>query len=117
ISSSSDEKYTKVEDNSILHITFENEIQDRSSNNPFENFDFNKFESRNPFGLNDILKNIEKAEKDEKIKGIFIDLDGLKASMATTEEIRNALLQFKESGKFIISYSERYGQNEYYLSS
>lgn len=117
ISSSSDEKYAKVEDNSILHITFENEIQDRSSNNPFENFDFNKFESRNPFGLNDILNNIEKAETDEKIRGIFIDLTRLKASMATTEEIRNALLEFKKSGKFILSYSESYGQNEYYLSS
>lgn len=117
ISAGSEEQYTKVEDNSILHITFENEIQDRDSDNPFENFDFNKFESRNPLGLNHILNNIEKAKADEDIKGIFIELTHLKASMATTEEIRNALLDFKESGKFIISYSESYGQNEYYLSS
>ena len=117
VASGSDEEYTKVEDSSILHITFENEIQDRSSDNPFENFDFNKFESRNPSGLNDILNNIEKAKADDKIKGIYIDLTQLKASMATVEEIRNALVEFKESEKFIISYSESYGQSEYYLSS
>lgn len=117
ISASSEDESVKVKENSILHITLENEIRDRASNNPFENFDLNTFESRSPIGLNDILNNLEKAASDKNIKGIFLDLEGLKANMATTEEIRKALLKFKESGKFIISYAENYRQREYYLAS
>lgn len=117
VSASSEMDAVKVEKNSILHITFEEEIQDRASNNPFENFDFANFESHVPMGLNNILDNLEKAASDENIKGIFLDLEMVKANMATSEEIRKALLKFKESGKFIISYAENYGQNEYYLAS
>lgn len=117
VSASSEMDAVKVEKNSILHITFEEEIQDRASNNPFENFDFANFESHVPMGLNNILDNLEKAASDENIKGVFLDLEMVKANMATSEEIRKALLKFKESGKFIISYAENYGQNEYYLAS
>ncbi|HEY0771577.1 MAG TPA: signal peptide peptidase SppA, partial [Sphingobacteriaceae bacterium] len=68
-------------------------------------------------GLNDILASIKKAKTDDHIKGIYLDLTSLQAGQATVEEIRNALLDFKNSGKFIYSYSEVYAQNAYYLAS
>ncbi len=118
IASSSDEsKEPTIADNSVLHLRFENQIKDRPSNNPFENFDFNTFEDRTPLSLKSIIDNIEKAKQDDRIKGIYLDVPSLKADMATTEEIRKALEDFKSDGKFIVSYSENYGQGEYYLAS
>ena len=71
----------------------------------------------NILGLNDILANIKKAKTDENIKGIYIEIGMISAGFATREEIRNALLDFKESGKFITTYSEIYTQGSYYLAS
>lgn len=117
IASSTDSKEPSISENTILHIKLENRIQDRPSNNPFESFDFGSFESKTPMGLKNIIDNISKAKVDERIKGIYLDIPYLQASMANVEEIRNSLIDFKESGKFIVSYSENYGQNEYYLAS
>ncbi len=110
-------KTAKVEDNSVLQIKLENTIQDRTSDNPFENFNFETFEAEENIGLDHILKNIEKAKNDNRIKGIYLDLTSLDAGMATVEEIRNALNDFKKSKKWIISYSEIYTQKTYYLAS
>jgi len=117
ISSTQDSKKVEISENSILHLKLDKEIKDRPGNNPFENFDFSSFEDRTPLGLKSIIDNIKKAKSDDKIKGIYLNVANLKANMATTEELRNALLDFKSSGKFILSYSENYSQNEYYLSS
>ncbi len=68
-------------------------------------------------GLNDILANIKKAKTDDNIKGIFLDESYIESQEATTEEIRNALIDFKTSGKFVIAYSEVYTQGFYYLAS
>ena len=107
----------KIAQNSVLHIQFENAIKDRPSNNPFENIDFNTFENKTPLSLKNILDNIKKAKSNDDIKGIYLDIASLQANMANIEEIRNELIDFKESGKFIVSYSENFGQSEYYLSS
>ena len=107
----------KIAQNSVLHIQFENAIQDRPSNNPFENIDFNTFENKTPLSLKNILDNIKKAKSNDDIKGIYLDIASLQANMENIEEIRNELIDFKESGKFIVSYSENFGQSEYYLSS
>jgi protease IV len=118
VSSSVDDKPLKLKNNSVLHITLNQPIKERSPKNPFQNFDFTSFESRNTLGLDDILKNIEKAKTDKNIKGIFLEITSVNAGIATVEEIRNALLDFKkESHKFIVSYSEIYTQKAYYLSS
>lgn len=117
ISSAEDNDAPKIAQNSILHIQFENAIQDRPSNNPFENIDFNTLENKTPLSLKNILDNIKKAKSNENIKGIYLDISSLQANMASVEEIRNELIDFKESGKFIVSYSENFGQSEYYLSS
>lgn len=115
--SKDNKKATKVESNSVLHIKLNNPIQDRTSDNPFENFNFETFEPSNNLGLDQILKNIEKAKNDDRIKGIYLDLTSINTGMATVEEIRDALNDFKKSKKWIISYSEVYTQKTYYLAS
>ncbi len=107
----------KISKNSILHLKFETEIVDRGGRNPFESFDFMSGRPSQVVGLNEILENIRKAKEDDKISGIYLDLSGIQAGLATIEEIRNALDDFKESEKFIVSYSEVYRQNAYYLAS
>jgi protease IV len=114
---SSSSQVIDVSSNSILKLDFKNEIMDRASNNPFENFDFSDFKTSHQLGLNEILKDIKKAKEDENITGIFLDLSTISAGIATVDEIRNALIDFKKSKKFIISYSEFYTQKSYYLAS
>lgn len=116
-SSADNKKAPEIGENSILHLQLDKQIRDRPSNDPFENFDFFTMEDRSPLGLANIIENIEKAAENDKIKGIYMDIDGLQANLSSTDAIRRALLKFKESGKFIVSYSESYGQNEYYLNS
>lgn len=116
--SSSKQKDTEIKENSVLYVKLDKPIVDRASKNPFANFNFGSMEADVKIGLwDDILENIEKAKTDEKIKGIFLDLSVIPAGIGTIEEIRNALLDFKESEKFIISYSEVYTQKAYYLAS
>lgn len=114
---SSTEKKVDVKENSVLHLKFDYEIKDRTSNNPFENIDFSTFEAQENLGLDLILTNIEKAKTDDRIKGIYLDLTSMRTGMASIEEIRNALKDFKKSGKWIMSYSEVYTQSTYYLAS
>lgn len=113
----SENEVVKVKPHSVLHINWKTLIKDRSTNNPLENFDFASMESKKPSGLNDILKNIDKAIKDSNIDGIFIDMETIPAGMAMSEEIRNKLMEFKESGKFIVSYGNSYDQKGYYFAS
>lgn len=114
---STSEKVVDVKENSVLHLQFDYPIKDRTSNNPFENIDFSTFETHDNLGLDKILTNIEKAKTDSRIKGIYLDLTSMNTGMASLEEIRNALKDFKKSGKWIISYSEVYMQSTYYLAS
>lgn len=106
-----------VKDNSILSMSLSSDIPDKASDNPLSNFDFLSMKSTKLIGLNTILKTIEKAKKDERIKGIYLDLSSVPAGMGSIEEIRNKLLDFKESGKFIIAYSSGYTQKAYYIAS
>lgn len=114
---SSSEELIEVKDNSILYMNLNKEIVDRASNNPFNGFDLGSFQPKTTLGLNDILKAIGNAKEDSKIKGIFMEVDAVNAGAATVNEIRKALVDFKESGKFIISYNDLYGQKAYFLST
>jgi len=107
----------EIRSKSVLNLELNHFIRDRSSKDPFSNFDFQSFSPAKTLGLNEILANIEKAKKDDDIKGIYMDLTFIPTGMATLEEIRNALLDFRESGKFIIGYSDNYIQTSYYLAS
>ena len=115
ISSSSD-KEVAIDENSVLEIKLENPLKERTSKSPFDDLNFD-LSSKRDLGLDDILKNIEKAGKDNDIKGIFLNLSSVNAGMAQLEEIRNALEIFKASKKFIYAYSEDYDQANYYLAS
>jgi protease-4 len=75
------------------------------------------FNGKTAIGLNQILQGIRAAAEDENIKGIYLDVSELQAGIAIIEELRGALLAFRESGKFIISYADSYGQGAYYLAS
>ncbi len=110
-------KEVVVKDNTILHLKLEQQIVDRGSKNPIENFDYMSFKATPQLGLNDILKAIDNAANDERIRGIYIESSTVGSGAATLEEIRLALEKFKESGKFIISYNEGYSQKGYYLAS
>lgn len=103
-----------VRDNSILHLKLDYAIEDRTSNNPF-NLNFDSFRIKP--GLNDIVENINKAKDDARIKGIYLDLLDAPSGLATLSEIRKALDEFRESGKFIFAYSEVLTQKTYYLAS
>jgi len=107
----------EIEENTVLQIKWTSPIQDRGSENPFEDFDFATMESNKPVGLNTILKNIDKATDDPNIEGIFLDMESIPAGVATLSEIREKLEEFKASGKFIVSYANSYDQSAYYLAS
>jgi protease IV len=117
VSSLGEDKKVTVKDNSILVIDLKNEIVDRASDSPFDNFDLGSFSKSSKIGLKTILDNLEKAAEDEKIKGIFIEVNESATGIAVVDEVRKALLRFKESGKFIIAYGDVYGQKSYYLVS
>lgn len=106
-----------IEPHSIVRISFKNQIKDRTPDNPFDGFNFATMESNKPWGLNDILKNIEKAGHDKNVDGIFLDMESVPAGAATLEEIRNKLIAFKKTGKFIYSYGNNYDQSGYYLAT
>jgi len=106
-----------VPSNSILQVSLEEEIHDRPSSDPFNFVNLSKFEIDKKLGLNDVLKSLKKAASDDNIKGILLELGSIPSGLATIEEIRNALIKFKESGKFIISYGEVYSQKAYYMAS
>ncbi|HWZ03229.1 MAG TPA: S49 family peptidase, partial [Mucilaginibacter sp.] len=117
IIASSSEKTVGVEPESVLHIQFNKPITERTPDNPFKDVPFLGLDQDESIGLNDILLNIKKAKTDTNIKGIFLDETEIPVGEATSEEIRNALIDFKKSGKFVIAYSEIYTQGFYYLAS
>lgn len=101
----------------ILEIKLNDRIKERTSKNPFQNLDPLTLKSSSQPGLYDIITGIDKAATDENIKGIYLHNSSLSGGLASIEEIRNALLRFKSSGKFIISYADAYDQSAYYLAT
>lgn len=117
ISSFKDDQAFEVQDGSVLELKFDRPITERSEKNPFENFDFSTFQTEKEYGLNEILKSIEKAAVDDRIDGILLNLSQVQAGIASTKEIRNALKEFRKSGKFLYAYGESYSQGGYYIAS
>ena len=105
---------TFVQDNSILIIDFEGKLTERAEENPLQQI-FN--EASFNYGLNDVIASIKKAKENENIKGIYLHPQYLEASFASLEEIRKALADFKDTGKWIIAYGDQYTQGMYYLAS
>jgi protease-4 len=111
-----DKTYTSKE-NTVLRLNLNGEIKERGVKNPFGTLDLGPLMPKAGVGLNDILANLKKAKADKDIKGIYLEISEPVAGFATLEEIRNALLDFKSSGKFVYAYSEVYSQKAYYLAS
>jgi len=116
IAASSSEKPVETKPNTLLYMRLNDRIVDRAVESPF-NFIPEEFLGVREMGLKDILDNLSKAKKDDKITGVYLQLSVINAGIGTCEEIRNALLDFKESGKFIIAFADVYTQKSYYLAS
>ena len=116
IASGDSSKEVQLDEPHVLRLKLNGAIQDRVEEMPFDLSEITG-QDVNILGLNDILTNIKKAKTDENIKGIYIEMGMISTGFATREEIRNALLDFKKSGKFITTYSEIYTQGSYYLAS
>lgn len=112
---SSSEANVTLKPKTVLYMNLNYDIPERTNSNSLEMyFNVDKIDMA---GMNDILNNIDAAAIDPNIEGIFLDLSTIGTSSANIEEIRNRLISFKESGKFIISYGEAYTQSAYYLAS
>ena len=117
ISSLGTEETVYVKNNSVLEIKINYSIPERSSKEPIIRFGTIPSIEKN-IGLNDLLKTISNAKYDDKIKGIYLDLDNFNAGgMAKLSEIRNSLLDFKESNKFIIAHGNTISEAAYYIAS
>jgi protease-4 len=117
IASSTSKDPVVVEENSLLLANFNAQILDRANEDPFSLLFSGNFMYDEIMGLNQILKDLDKAKTDENIEGVFMKLGTVSAGIATLGEIREAMLDFKESGKFIYAYSSAYTQKSYYLAS
>lgn len=118
IGSFESKKGTKVEDNSVLTIKFDRPIVDRGGSKRFEFNGPNDFSMYQELGLQGILDGLEQAKHDERIQGVRIELDRVIAGMGTLKEIREKILEFKDStDKFVWAYNPTYSQRSYYLAS
>ncbi|MBQ5393570.1 MAG: S49 family peptidase, partial [Alistipes sp.] len=108
-----------VEEQSILKIDLSEVISDAPSTDPMAGLDLMTMQATPQLSLYSALRAIDAAAGDERIKGIYLRMNGAGATMETAvmEELRETLVQFKESGKFILSYNESYSQGSYYLAS
>jgi protease-4 len=113
----SSEEDVTVKKNSILKIDLSKKVVERTSPNPLDYLSLLNLELDLPLELKEILDNIEKAKSDENIKAIYINTSFVNAGISQIEEIRNKLLEFKQTGKPIIAYAEVYSQAAYYLAS
>lgn len=112
---SSDE--VTVRKNSVLELKLDREIDERGEDDPFEGMGLLGGFGSAKYGLDEIKAAIRHAKTDENIKGIYLSTEILSAGMATVEEIRNELLAFKKSGKFIVAYNDICSEKAYYLTS
>ena len=106
-----------IKDKSLLVLRLDNEIVERADKNPLDALSIPGITGTGKTGLDDILECIEKAKTDDKIRGIYLNPSTVNAGIASLEEIRDALVDFKESGKFIYAYGESWSQKAYYLVS
>jgi protease-4 len=110
----------EIRDRTVLELSLASPIVDRASENPLDSFDPFTLSADPPLGLNALLKKIRAAATDDRVAGIYLNLDDVSAdygALATIDELRAALSAFKEGGKFIYAYSALgYSQRAYYLA-
>ncbi len=111
----SSESTPSVKDGSVLRISLSGSLNERSTPNPFAEILGNDLVSNQ--GLDDLLNAIKEAKQNKKITGIYLEGGAFSADFASLQELRKALLDFKQSKKFILAYADTYSQGSYYLSS
>ena len=113
------ESTPKLKPNSVYELTLEGNLIDRSKDDPFSSVYSKAFglSTENSIGLDDVLANIQKAKNDANIVGIYLKGGTLSGGIASIKEVRNALLDFKKTGKFVVAYADNYSQRMYYLVS
>ncbi len=110
---SSDKTVTVAKD-SVLELKLDKPIGERAFNNPLPGFVGGQASS---IGLDELKAAIRRAKTDGDIKGIFLNLELVQGGMASLEEVRHELLEFKKGGKFIVSYADAQSEKSYYLAS
>lgn len=111
----SSEDVVQVKANSVLDLRLDFPINDYAGKTIYKEYPFLNEDDRN--GLFNLVNAINYAKTDDKIKGISIDNNFIDAGITQTKTLRDALIDFKTSGKFIVSYADIYTQKDYYLSS
>ncbi len=117
ISSMGSKEEVYVPSNAVLYVSLNHHIPERTSSNPWESLNLPGYGEMKSLGLNDILSRIAAAKEDSRIKGIYLSPTYVNVGMASLREIRDALVDFKSSGKFIVAHSDIYTQKAYYLAS
>lgn len=108
------ETTTKVHTPSIFRLELQGTVNERAADNPFASLMSNE---QTELGLDDVLKAITNATENENIKGMYVEAKGISASPATLVEIHDALLKFRQSGKWIVAYGDTYSQPDYFICS
>lgn len=107
----------EVKENSVLKLNLNSPITELSEEDPFEDLDLPIASGTSGLSLIELLQSIQYAKTDENIKGIYLDARYTAAGFASLQELRDALLDFKKSGKFVVAYGEIYTEGAYYLAS
>jgi protease-4 len=107
----------EVQDDSVLHLTLKTKINELTQKDPLSDLDLPTVSTEEAIGLMDLIKTLKNAKADERIKGIYLDLSYVQAGFVTLTELRNALLDFKESGKFIYSFADVMTEGAYFIAS
>ena len=116
ISSASSDQEVVVKSNSVLFLSFDYDINERNDNNPFGSLNLPGYSTKS-IGLDDILGRIRYAASDGNIKGIYIDAGSIGTGFASLKAVRDELLAFKKTGKFVVAYNAGYNQKAYYVAS
>lgn len=103
-----------IKDNSILKINLSGTMQERAESNPLAMI---MGEEAEGIALDNALTALDKAAKNEKVKGVYIEAGILGSSPAMAQELRQAIVKFKKSGKWVIAYGDRYSKISYYIAS
>ncbi|MEI5984282.1 MULTISPECIES: signal peptide peptidase SppA [Sphingobacterium] len=117
VSSVGTKSETITPSNAVLMINLDHTITEKTEPNPFEGLDVPGYSGTRSIGLNDILSRIKAAKEDANIKGIYLNVAGVNAGFPTAKAIREAIVDFKESGKFVLAFSDVMSQKGYYMNS
>ena len=117
IAAGEDDKLVELKDNSVLHLKLNKRILEREVEDPFKGIPYFSSFQEGGIGLIQLKEAIRNASEDDKIEGILLETPMLSAGISSIDEIREELMLFKESGKFLVSYAEMYTEGAYYLAS